>query len=210
MLTFDEDSHTYRWNGNTVPGVTTIIGEWVESVIYKSEYYINTFTGKAVPKEMFTTGADHGTAVHLAVKYLLTGDGLDMESLDSSILAAVNQFQLWKDEYVEEIHVVEEAMYSLKYGYAGTPDVGCTLKRKYGGRRATVDIKTGAHDLSGPQLAAYEQLYKENHKYRAGMSRHVLELPKSGDSFKFIPDTGKDDFRFFLNRLGSYNFMIRR
>lgn len=209
MLTFDESTHTYYWNGVKAPGVTTILGAFVLSNVYGSEYYIDTFTGNAIAREVFDIAGDHGSAVHLAVKYLLT-EGLDMESLDPSILAAVNQFQLWQEEYVEEILVVEEPMYSLKYGYAGTADIICILKRKYGGKRAVVDIKTGGHDLSGPQLASYEQLYREDSKYRGDMVRYALELPKSGDKCKFLPKANRGDFKFFLNKLAIYNFMKER
>ena len=100
--------------------------------------------------------------------------------------------------------------YSVKYGYSGTWDLIVRLKRKYGGRRSLTDIKTGAHAMSGPQLSAYETLYRERHKYRGKMDRHVLKLPKSGDKFKFLPETNRGDFRFFLSKLAIYNFMKGR
>ena len=207
-LVFREEDHTYYFNDSVVPSVTTALNEWVLTTIYKVDYYINTFTGNAVAKEMFTVGADHGSAVHLAIAYYIA-DELDEDHLDPAILAAVNQFKLWKDEHVDEILMVEEPMYSLRYRYAGTSDIICILKRKYGGRRIVTDIKTGAHDLSGPQMSAYENLYREKSKYRGAMDRYVLELPKSGDSYKFKAEKGRgaDDFKFFLNKLAVYNFM---
>jgi len=209
MLTFDDPTHTYQWNGVQVPGVTTIIGQFVEANIYGAEYYVDTFTGSAVAKEVFATAADHGTAVHNAVHYYLTC-GVDWDSLHSDIADALNQFIAWKDEYVQEIHVVEEPMYSVKYNYAGTPDIICTLKRKYGGKRAVVDIKTGAHGMAGVQLGAYDHLDTEVNKFRGRKERYVLKLPKDGSDFKFIPETNRGDFRFFLNKLAVYNFMKGR
>lgn len=205
MLTFDEESHTYFWNDDKiVPGVTTILNKVVYNEYH--DIYVDTFTGSCIAGAVFREAGDHGTAVHKAIQLDLTC-GVDEESLHPDIGNALNQFREWKDEYVKEIISVEEMAYSLKYGYAGTWDLVLELKRKYGGKRSITDIKTGAHDLSGPQTAAYENNYKEKHKYRGSMLRHVLELPKSGDKFKFLPDTNRGDFRFFLNKLAIYNFM---
>lgn len=208
LLTFNEADHSYKWDGHAVPGVTTVIGEWVLTTIYKVDYYVNTFTGNSVPAALFKTGADHGSAVHLAIKYFLA-DELDLDALDKDILAAVNQFQLWQDEYIDEVYFVEKPMYSKNYRCAGTPDFGCRLKRKYGGSRALIDFKTGAHGLSGPQTAIYDDMWREESKYRGKSERYVLELPKSGDSYKFKAEKGKarDDLKFFLNKLAVYNYL---
>ena len=209
MLKFDEPNHTYSWNGSKAPGVTTILGEYVKSNIYGTEYYVNTFNGSAVDAEKFRVAADHGNAVHLAIKYLLT-DGLDMESLDPSILAAVNQFEEWRDEYVKEIILVEEPLFSTRFGYAGTPDLICELRPKYEriyrARVCLTDFKTGAHGMSGPQTAAYEQLYKEHSKYRGKILRTVLKLPKDGGDYKFLPEAGRQDFNMFEACLFRHNF----
>ncbi|MCK5605995.1 hypothetical protein KAR91_29120 [Candidatus Pacearchaeota archaeon] len=209
MLKFTEDTHTYSWNGSKVPGVTTILGEYVKSNVYGTEYYVNTFNGSAVDAEKFRVAADHGNAVHLAIKYLLT-DGLDMESLDPSILAAVNQFEAWRDEYVKEIVLVEEPLYSQRYGYAGTPDFVCELRPKYErifrAKICLTDFKTGAHGLAGPQTAAYETLYKEQSKYRGRILRAVLKLPKDGSDYKFLTETGRQDFNMFKACLFRHNF----
>lgn len=209
MLVFDDTTHTYRFNGNVVSSVTQILGEYVKSNIYGTEYYVNTFTGSAVDAEKFRVAADHGNAVHLAIKYLLT-DGLDMESLDPSILAAVNQFEAWREEYVKEIILVEEPLYSQRYGYAGTPDLVCELRPKYEriyrARICLTDFKTGAHGLSGPQTAAYETLYKEHSRYKGKILRTVLELPKDGGDYKFLTEAGRHDFNMFKSCLFRHNF----
>lgn len=209
MLKFTEDTHTYSWNGSKVPGTTTILGEYVKSNVYGTEYYVNTFTGSAVDAEKFRVAADHGNAVHLAIKYLLT-DGLDMESLDPSILATVNQFEAWRDEYVKEIILVEEPLYSTRFGYAGTLDFIFEFKPKYEriyrAKICLTDFKTGAHGLSGPQTAAYEQLYKEHSKYRGKILRAVLKLPKDGSDYKFIREEERQDFNMFKSCLFRHNF----
>lgn len=207
-LTFDESIHTYRWNGNKVPSVTELIGQFVKSNIYGAEYYVDVFTGNAIATEVFDQAADHGTAVHKAVKYELEG-GVNKEALPWDVLASLNQYLAWEEEHVKETISVEEAAYSEKYGYAGTWDIVCVLKAKYGGRRAIVDIKTGLHTYSGPQTAGYEQLYRENSKYRGKMDRFVLKLPKDGSGPKFIQEKNSfyHDFSFIKSRLHDYNFV---
>lgn len=208
-LVFQEEGHKYLYDGRETPSVSTAIGEFKMCNIYGTEYYINTFTGSAVDAEKFRVAADHGNAVHLAIKYLLT-DGLDMESLDPSILAAVNQFEAWRAEYVKDIILIEEPLYSTRFGYAGTPDFIFKLRPKYErifrAKICLTDFKTGAHGMAGPQTSAYEQLYKERSKYKGRILRAVLKLPKDGGDYKFLPEDGRQDFNMFKACLFRHNF----
>lgn len=200
-LTFREEDHQYFYNGRKVPGVTEAIGEFVYCEQYDT--YVHTFTGTSISGNVFSIAGDHGRAVHDAVKYDLTC-GVVYEDLHDDIRDALDQYRLWKDEYVREVISVEEMAYSQKYGYCGTWDQVVELKKKYGGKRCLVDIKTGAHGMSGPQTAAYENLYKEKSKYRGKILRAVIELPKTGDSFKFIPKTERHDWNTFKACLVRY------
>lgn len=207
-LQFDEANHVYCWDGNTVPGVTTVLGQFKETTFYGEKYYIDTYKGTIVEPERFDLGSDHGTAVHKSIYYDLTC-GVDEGTLPPDVLAALEQCREWAKEYVDEIIFVEKPLYSVKHGYAGTADLYCRLKRKYGGKMAIVDFKTGGHDLSGPQTAAYEQMVREDTGYRGTIDRFVLELPKSGDKYRLIQKTGRDDFMFFKSRLFQYNYLRR-
>lgn len=207
MLTFDEESHKYYWNGNMVPGVTSIISQFVKTTIGGYDYYVDTYTGNNVWASTFEQGADHGRAVHDAIKYDLSPKGVDEESLHPDIMAALNQFRAWRDEHVQEIISCEEMGYSEKYGYAGTWDLVVLLKRKYGGQLSLTDIKTGAHRFSGPQTAAYETIYREIKKYRGRMLRNSLEIPKDGNWVRYVPENSKDDFRVFLNKLAVFKYL---
>lgn len=208
MLTFDPDTHIYKMDYRVVPSVTQIIGEWIEAPYY----YINTFTGAVVKKEVFEGGGDHGIAVHKGCWLILKHghDGLDWELLDPSLIHQLQQFEGWMEDFFPEIVFTEEAMYSEKFGYAGTPDIIAEMraKRVVSAKRipAVIDIKTGAFDMAGPQIAGYEQLYKETFKYRGTVLRYVLHLPKTGP-YKFIPLTDKRDWDFFRSRLFQYNYL---
>lgn len=204
MLTFDPVDHKYFWEGRQVPGVTSIIGQYKKVNVYGQYYYVDTFKGGVISVEKFEAGADHGKAVHEAIKFDLTC-GVDEDSLHPVILGSLNQFRIWKDENVSEIILVEEPLYSVRYGYAGTPDLVCRMKKKK--NLALPDIKTGLHAMSGPQTAAYEQLFREKDRYKGYIDRFTLELPKSGDSHRLIIETNKNDFNFFRSRLFDYNFL---
>lgn len=209
MLTFNEETHTYYWNDIPVPSVTTVISEWLDSDIFGTAYKVNAFTGKAVLAQMFKDAADHGKAVHTAIHLYLTC-GVDIESLHDDIRTALNMFISWHDEHVDEVIEVEKPLYSKIYHYAGTADLICTLKRKYGGKRAVVDYKTGAFGLAGPQLAAYENLHREDTGYKGRIERYVLKIPKTGDKAKFTKEEGRQDWAFFKNRLFTFNFIKGR
>lgn len=201
MLKFDPDTHTYSIDGNKIPSVTQILSEWVEI----PRYYVNTFTGAMVRKDVFDAGGDHGTAIHTACNLILEGgghDALDWEALNPELCHPLQQFERWLADYKPKIASVEEPMYSSKYGYAGTPDIAAKVQRKM----AVIDIKTGAYSMAGPQTSAYEQLYKEASGHGRNMKRYVLYLPKTGD-YKFIPMTNKNDWDFFRSRLFQYQYL---
>lgn len=187
-----------------------MIGQFKKVNLFGADYYVDTLMpkGNTIAAEVFDIAGDHGTAVHDAIKFDLTC-GVIEEGMHPDVLEALNQFRAWKEEYVDEIFIIEKPLYSVRHGYAGTPDLYCRLKRKYGGKMAVVDFKTGAHGFSGPQTAAYEPLVREETGYRGKIDRFVLLLPKNGTKYKFKPETGSDDFNFFKSRLFQYNFIGR-
>lgn len=200
MLTFDPDKHLYTYDGNPVPSVTQVIGEFLKV----GNRYVNVFTGATIPAEQFEAAADWGTAVHTAIHYYLDND-LDEDSLSPALHMALDQFTAWRKDYDPEILSHEQRVYSKKYGYAGTLDLNCRIK----GKLTIVDYKTGAYGMAGPQIAAYAQADKEENG--GGMRRRaVLHLPKNGNGgYKFVPLSGLNDWNFFLSRLNTYNYTRR-
>ena len=201
MLTFEKENHIYRINGNVVPSVTQTIGGWIKV----GRVYVNTFTGAAVPADLFEAAGAFGTDVHTMISYHITGD-LDTDALGSDFLAVLVQFERWVDTVKPEIIDNEVMLYSPRCQFAGTRDLKCIINKKL----HIVDFKTGAYDMAGPQLAAYVQLDKENDKSRAIRHRSVLYLPKDGSNYKFVSFRDANDFPFFLSRLATYNYLKGR
>ncbi len=200
MLTFDKETHIYKWDDSPIGSVTQIIRQFVKV----GNIYVNIFDGAIIPAHVFEAAGEWGTAIHSMLHFYLDRD-LDMETLSPALEATLNQFLQWMDDYKPEIISHEERLYSKKYNFAGTYDLKCKIK----GKAYIVDYKTGAYGMAGPQIAAYAQLDKEAHK---GGIRHraVLYLPKNNGGYKFIPMTGLNDWQFFLSRLNTYNFTNTR
>lgn len=204
MLVYNDKAHIYTWNGAVVPSVTQIIGEWKEVDIYGTKYMVNIYSGVTVLADTFRAPAEFGRAIHKAAYLILTGQGLDWGIMDSDLVPPVKQFLKWMEDHGVTPVLSEVPMYSTKYGYSGTPDIFCTLKKRK--HLCQVDIKTGASDMVGAQTAAYEPLYREHTKYKGLLDRFVLRLPKDGSSYKFDPLKGLGDWRFFLNRLDQHRY----
>ena len=201
MLTFEEDEHIYRWDGDPVPGVTRILGEWVKVEAWNS--YVNAATGSVVNADILEAAGDSGTAVHLGVKLLLTC-GLDWEVLDTTLVAPLKEFLNWKEVFGFQPEVIEKPMFSAKHRFAGTPDLIGTLRGVRG--KVLVDIKTGRkNSLVGPQTAAYEILYRETTKYRGQLTRYELILPRDGGACICKQLTDQYDGAYFLSKLFQHN-----
>jgi len=204
MLEFDAPNHIYRYDGRVVPSVTQILGEW----ILVNGFYVNTYKTKVVIAESaMKDAADHGTAVHQGVNILLT-DHLNWNELHPSLRNPLKEFGRWHIEHGPELVSIGYKMYSKRYGYAGTPDPFYVLKI---GRRYVlcfVEIKSGAHLLAGPQIAAYIQMYREHSKFKGDVQRWVLELPKEG-AYKFERCGNRLDWAFFESCLLRRSYIER-
>ena len=207
-FTFDEPTHTYRYNGKVVPSVTTILGSWKLIKYGSSEFYVNTIDGTVVDKETFEAAGDKGTSIHKGAPLVLAGT-LDWDELDLSLLVPLRQLEEWQKDMKPEVIAVEKPLYSEKHGYAGTPDLVCRIGRDV----MIVDFKSGAYGCAGPQLAAYVELDKENTGYkglacyRGTMKRFVLDLSGKTKSYKFIRQENPHDLDFFRARHYQFNYL---
>ncbi len=141
MLTFDEATHTYRWDGNLVPGVTSVLAPITDYSM--------------VPRDVLEKASRFGKIVHHATALL--DEGL----LDPTSISPVVQPYLdaWTNFCIDHSCVwedVEKPMYSIDMGFAGTPDRIGIIDDEEG----VVDIKTTYQLMPsvGPQLAAYSHL----------------------------------------------------
>ncbi len=184
MLTFNKDTHVYRWNGRHVPSVTQVIHEsGCSRFMFKESWWYMS----------------RGAAVHEAAE-LWDRDDLKESSVDPQIagyLAAYRQFrQFTKGEL--EIIEIEQPGYHVR-GYAGTPD-RVVLWR---GQRGILDLKTGTpakwHAL---QTAAYLPLVPE------ATVRLALYLGADGRS-TFNVHEDRADFPVFASALAVWQWKER-
>lgn len=138
VLTFDEATHTYRFGGQVVPGVTSILAPLTDF--------------SRVPPHVLEAAANFGKAVHRACELDDLGE-LDEATLDDALLPYLQAWRKFSAEHAVQWDQIEQPNYHATLRYAGTPD----RFGKVNGRPTVVDIKSTAqlYPSVGPQLAAY-------------------------------------------------------
>ena len=138
-LTFDAETHVYRYMGDVVPSVTGILKP------------LQDFSN--VPVQVLEAASDFGTAVHLACELWDRGT-LDEDLLDPALVPYLAGWKQFSADHAVKWEMIEEQVYHPGLRYAGTLD-------RYGdvaGTMTTLDIKSsvGLYPAVGPQLAAYK------------------------------------------------------
>ncbi len=199
MLTFDDASHTYRWNGRTVPGVTSLLQP------------IHDFS--KVPADVLRMAQERGTYVHRMTELFDLGE-LD-EDANASVADGLYARYLvgWKRflvDYAPNWAEIEEKGYSKLFGFAGTWDRAGRFERRDPGRWL-VDIKTSLDpaDAWGVQVAAYRQLRMERDASTATDRRGTVQLNADG-SYSLIEWTGSTDWDCFHALLTLHNWRASR
>jgi hypothetical protein len=190
MLSFDEPSHTYRWNGKLVPGVTSILSPL-------SEY-------DKVPASILQSASERGRAVHLACQYDDEGD-LDMETLEPRLIGYVKAWRQFTADHNPVWEKIEQAGYHPVHGYAGTSDrIGVLARAK-----SVIDIKTTYAPMPsvGPQLAAYAELEAPGH---GGIYRRGAVYLKPDGTYLFKTYTDPKDWSVFLSLLTVRNWCAQQ
>jgi hypothetical protein len=180
MLEFVPETHTYWWDGEWVPSVTSIIQ-----------------AARLVDDTHFTAFArDRGTAIHAAIEYDIAGD-LDEGTVDQWCLPYVEQFRHFRADTKIRILRSECRVYSKKYRYAGTFDLYGVVN----GKRIIIDIKTGTVPRTvGMQTAAYFQAAKEQ-RLRP-QARYYLHLQPEWYKLRECKDPM--DLERFLDALAAF------
>lgn len=184
MLTFDQASHTYFWNGKPVPGVTSILQA------------LHSFDG--VPAGVLEAAQDRGTAVHLCCEYLDKGI-LDEESIDPAITGYVDAWRLFTAEMRPVWSHIEAQVYHQVMRYAGTVDRVGQLQ----GREFVLDIKTSiaSHPVWGLQTAAYGHALGKQDAARA-----TVQLRADG-TYRLIEWKDTADWPTFVSLITINNFL---
>lgn len=184
MLTFDDASHTYFWNGKRVPGVTSILQA------------LHNFNG--VPADVLEAAQDRGTAVHLCCEYLDKGV-LDEGSIDPAIAGYVDAWRLFTAEMRPQWTHIEQQVYHPVMRYAGTVDrVGVLNGKEY-----VLDIKTSiaSHPVWGLQTAAYANAMDKKCALRA-----TVQLRSDG-TYRLIEWSDASDWPTFVSLITINNFL---
>ena len=185
---FDAVSHTYRLDGEVVPGVTSVL---------KS---VGIIDYSFIPQEILQRASKRGTAVHLALQYLDEGC-LDRTSVDVEHRGYIEAYERFVTESGFEPAHIEHRVYHPVYRYAGTLDRTGLLN----GTLTILDFKTGlvlpGHAL---QLAAYANCLAAPRRFRrialqlnADATYRVYEYPMRS----FNPDAN-----LFLSALACHQF----
>ena len=179
-LIFDERSHTYRLDGQTLISVTQVL-----KPISELEY-------GEIREDVLENAAERGTAIHFALELY---NEFGVEEIDEEYRGYLEAYKSFLRTYhYQPIHNERQVVSEL--GYAGTVD--CVAK--VNGIVTVVDYKTTSKlnpRKVGLQLAAYRQALKEE-----GIDTElgaVLQLKKDG-KYKFLMyDTNQLDehFKYF-------------
>lgn len=183
-LTFDEPSHTYRFDGRVVPSVTQLLDK------------LHDFSG--VPLEILEAAKSRGTYVHQMCE-MFDRDELDIPRVPEQYLGYLNAWESFTVEYGPRWDGIEERGYSRAFGFAGTMDRHGALPLKFSPLvRWIVDIKTSAddHPVWGMQTAAYRQIKAEQDLQYALARRATVQLRADG-RFKFITWDEPEDWPAF-------------
>lgn len=194
VLTFDEASHSYRLDGELIPGVTSVLAPL-------SSY-------GDVPREILDAAARRGTHVHRAVE-LIAQDRLDWNTVDEDHYGYLEAFMAFCDRMKPEFIANEKRTFHPVLKYAGTLDMELVLHGKPKAKLAVLDVKSCVTVMptTGPQTAAY--LAAEN-AHRPVKRDHIVEryglrLGKDG-TFDLIPYTAASDLHDFNACLRLYRF----
>lgn len=162
MLSFNAEGHKYFWDGVEVPSVSQIL-----KVLKVNRSY------DGVP-DFYRL---RGTSVHQAIDYYLRGT-LDPDSLDPVEIAPFfRAFKNYEETKKYTVLSTEVALYSKKYGFAGTIDQTAGFLDQDGIGITDLKVTEQSDKAADLQLCAYAQLCFENYGWWPRF-RLVLELHK--------------------------------
>ena len=185
MLTFDEPTHTYRWNGVIVPSVTTIIKP------------LTSFDG--IPPDVLERKRQIGVAVHYACE-LIDQNRLDASSVAPEIAGYLVAYREFLAAKKPEWALIESRVYH-PIGFAGTLDCAGEMD----GGPALLDRKTGPESPAiGVQLAAYLKAANLPPNTR----RYALHLREDG-TYRLVEHTDRNDWPTFLSCLNLHNWRTK-
>jgi hypothetical protein len=194
-------------DGTRVPGTTTIIGRFKESGGLMQWAFKQGKEGKRHLYEEAEKAADIGTLAHAMVEtHIKGGDAqallanIEAEAADKA-RSSFAAYAKWADQTRLVVVDQEMMLVSEKYRYGGTPDAIGMI----GNELCLLDWKTSNAVYCDYliQLAAYKQLWEENHPERPLVGGcHLLRFAKEHSDFAHhhFPDLSEAWRQFVLFR----------
>lgn len=179
----------------TYPRVTTIINE-----------VLPFYAG--VDPALVEAQAELGTEVHSMCAILSRNNHEGMITKHAKELYGYTKaFRKFRDDYNFEPIIIEQAICSKKYKYAGRPDaIGWIHKKRK--IQAVIDYSIGAIGLNKRlQLIAYFKAWKEISKYQGEITRIGVYLKEDGDYITY-PFNNYNDWYGFLAALQFYRWKM--
>ncbi len=196
MLTFDPEAHRYFWNGQPVPGVTSVLAPLTDY--------------SRIPADRLERARQEGIAIHKTVELHAKGD-LDEDSLPDWLRPRLAAFKKFMVDTQFEIRGSEQQVYHSAYGYAGTLDLAGAMVIPEGRRTkrvgALIDVKRSfaAGDVIGYQLAAYMAAVNDTPAPTI-THRYALQLREDG-TYRLEHFPNPNDFAAFLTCLNFRRLM---
>lgn len=211
MANFDSstDFSAYQLaDGSKVPGVTKVLGNlgWKTSGLVKWAYK-RGLDGKELYGEKATTIGDEVHKIaERALKEHADVSVLARHASDYRVKKAARALDRWLTTYEPVLVASEEPLVSEIHRYCGRLDLVVEFPRL--GTLAMVDLKVarGVYNDMIIQMAAYRQLWRENHPDRPLDEIHLLQLgkfdgkltPHSWEATDEIFDHGFEVFRHLI------------
>lgn len=194
-LRFAPGNHTYRLDGQLVPGVTTILGVLDKPAIPKwaatqvAEYVADHADAvehlramgrdpmiaalKGIPWQKRDDAATRGTTLHDHAERLLNGEDVELDD-DDPLLPVVEQAIAFMEEWQIEPVLVEQSVASREHRWAGRLDLGARYVRPDTGHRGLgiFDWKSGK--ALYPEYAWQLNAYAHAEFYGEGGDEHPM------------------------------------
>lgn len=200
-LEIDPVKHAYKYNGEFVPGVTTILkvldkpalvpwaagmaaDHWLSAVkAGRTDYAVIHEESKNVHDKTRQAAADIGKNVHLYAECHFKGLPLPELSTDEA-KRGVEGFHKWLDEHKVVVKASERLVFSKQHYYAGT----CDFVAEIDGVLSVGDIKTssGIFPEARYQTAAYQHALQEEKNMKFEV-RWVARFDKKTGKFEAKP-----------------------
>lgn len=224
---FDTYKHQYSCQGETIPGVTSILGilskpalifwasncaaDYFKSMIEPGKSYDEIEldkiwqSAKKAHTQKKTDSANLGSMVHKFVEQYIKGENPPIP-INLEMKGACQRFLDWVSQHNVKFLSSEQLVYSQKHKYAGTADFICQID----GKLWLGDLKTSSaiYDEYYAQVSSYLEARKEEFETEDYVGGVIVRVGKTDGDFEAVTKTKEElnpHFELFLNCLATFN-----